>query len=38
MRMILRLLLRLLRVSAGVRAHTRARGAVAVSAYRRRRA
>lgn len=41
MRALIRLLLRLLRLlrmSAGVRAHTRQRGAVAVSAYRRQRA
>lgn len=38
MRAILRILLRLLRISAGVRAHTRRQGAVAVNAYKRRRA
>lgn len=38
MKAILRILLRLLRISAGVQAHTRRRGAIAVSAYRRRRA
>jgi hypothetical protein len=35
---LLRILLRLLRVSTGVQAHTRRQGAVAVSAYKRRRA
>lgn len=38
MKTILYLLFRILRISAGVRAHTRMRGAVAVGAYRRRRA
>lgn len=38
MKTLLRILLRLLRISAGVQAHTRRRGAVAVSAYKRRRA
>jgi len=38
MKALLRILLRLLRVGAGVQAHTRRRGAVAVSAYKRRRA
>jgi hypothetical protein len=38
MKILVRLLLRLLRLSAGVRAHTRRHGAVAVGAYWRRRA
>lgn len=38
MRALVRLLLRLLQMSAGVRAHTRRCGSIAVGAYRRRRA
>jgi hypothetical protein len=38
MRALIRLLLRLLRMSAGVRAHTRRHGEIVVGAYRRRRA